>query len=234
MHRSAYASVVICALLGCARAPEPVHDEATPTLELGGREPAIESEPELKPERGEAGLSLGSFRLTYYWLTELPALLEDEPVIELRTCEGEAIASAPVSAAKALRLEGSGKLPDGRVINVGGCSCAGHYACFVELDAERFPWGQGSRGNALQPFVSIATDPEVIAFGTRLYAPALEGVELPGGELHDGCLLAADVGGGIEGAHIDWFAGTKANYRELVSRVADELELFEGGTRCVE
>jgi 3D (Asp-Asp-Asp) domain-containing protein len=142
------------------------------------------------------------------------------------------LATVPSSFANALALEGTGKLLDDRILNIAGCGCGGGFNCFAELDPIQFPWGQGSQGNALDPFHSIATDTSVLAFGTKVYAPALAGVVVPGGEVHDGCLVAADVGGGINGMHIDWFVGLKANYQTLDPDVPETLELFEGGTQC--
>jgi membrane-bound lytic murein transglycosylase len=96
----------------------------------------------------------------------------------------------------------------------------------------QFPWGQGSKGNALVPYLSIATDISVLPFGTSLSAPDLDGLALPGGGTHDGCLRAADVGGGINGMHFDWFVGLEGNYQQLDANVPEQVELFEGGTIC--
>lgn len=226
------------ALLTCVSTSTSEGGEAAQPVELTqpveARADARASEPAATepPPRGAPGQSLGPSRLTYYWLAHEPEHAPNTPLVSVQTCAGVALAEVPASFAKALRLEGSGKLRDGRVLNIGACSCKGTYACFVELDAATYPWGQGSRGNALQPYRSIATDAAVIAYGTWLYAPALDGLRLPGGETHDGCLRAADVGGGIEGAHIDWFVGLKDNYRALAASVPDDVELFAAGERC--
>jgi hypothetical protein len=52
-----------------------------------------------------------------------------------------------------LRLEGSGRLPDGRLVNVANpCDCG---VCFsVVADQTRF--GTGTRNRPLSPFVSVA------------------------------------------------------------------------------
>jgi 3D (Asp-Asp-Asp) domain-containing protein len=182
-------------------------------------------------ETGDPGNSLGVFDITYYWVA-YEGDFDPAPTSDIGTCDGQTIATVPTEFADALSLEGSGKLLDERMINIGGCGCAGGYDCFIELDPNLFPWGQGSQSNALVPYLSIATDTGVLAFGTSIYAPALDGQPLPGGGTHDGCLLAADVGGGINGMHIDWFVGLRNNYLTLDPDVPEQVELFEGGTIC--
>lgn len=180
---------------------------------------------------GEPGASLGNFELTYYWVAYEGDYAGARDT-QVGTCEGRILATVPLAFAKALKLEGTAKLLDDRILNTGGCACGGGYSCFAELDPQKFPWGQGSRGNALVPFVTLATDTAVLPFGTIIYAPALDGLALPDSGAHDGCLYAGDVGGAIVGMHIDWFVGLKGNYRALDPEVPDTVELFEGGTRC--
>lgn len=180
---------------------------------------------------GEPGASLGVFDLTYYWVS-YEGDFAAGATIEIGTCGGAPIASVRAGFADALKIEGSGKLLDERMVNIGGCGCGGGYDCFVELDGVEFPWGQGSQGNPLIPYHTIATDTGVLPFGTSVYAPDLVGQSLPDGTLHDGCLRAGDVGGGIDGMHIDWFVGLEGNYQTLDPDVPETLELFEGGSLC--
>ncbi|HEY9752484.1 MAG TPA: DUF3747 domain-containing protein [Coleofasciculaceae cyanobacterium] len=73
------------------------------------------------------------------------------------------------------------------------------------------PFGEGVRGNQLVPYRTVAVDPGVIPIGSVLYIPAARGVviTLPGGgqAVHDGYFYAADVGGAVQGNHIDVFIG---------------------------
>lgn len=200
-------------------------DDTTDTETTAATETGTET------ETGDPGNSLGVFDLTYYWVA-YEGDFAPAPTSDIGTCGGQTIATVPTEFADALALEGSGRLLDERMINIGGCGCGGGYDCFVELDAMQFPWGQGSQGNALMPFVTIATDTGVLAFGTSVYVPDLDGQPLPGGGTHDGCLLAGDVGGGINGMHIDWFVGLTDNYLTLDPDVPEQVELFEGGTIC--
>jgi hypothetical protein len=209
-----------------AESDSSTHDTTTAETETQG-----ETDTETDASTGDPGNSLGVFDLTYYWVA-FEGDFDPAPTSDIGTCGGQTIATVPTEFADALSLEGSGRLLDGRMINIGGCGCGGGYDCFAELDIMRFPWGQGSQSNPLMPYVSIATDADVLAFGTSIYAPDLDGQPLPGGGTHDGCLLAADVGGGINGMHIDWFVGLRENYLTLDSDVPEQLELFEGGTLC--
>jgi membrane-bound lytic murein transglycosylase len=90
----------------------------------------------------------------------------------------------------------------------------------------------------LEPFRSIAVDRDVIAYGTALYVAELDGELVPGDApwgdfVHDGCVLAADTGGGIVGMHVDWFVGLRSAYRTLDQQLAlDAATVYEGGARC--
>jgi hypothetical protein len=194
-------------------------------------ETSDETETETTDDTGEPGESLGVFDLTYYWVTSEGDFFGD-PDTDVGDCDGNTLATVPATFANALKLEGTGKLLDGRILNIGGCGCGGGFDCFAELDPNEFPWGQGSQSNPLIPFTTIATDTDVLAFGTSVYVPSLVGQALPDGSVHDGCLQAGDVGGGIDGMHIDWFVGLKANYETLDPDVPETVELFEGGTIC--
>ena len=83
-------------------------------------------------------------------------------------------------------------------------------------------WGDGTRGYHLVPYRTLATDPEVIPTGSLVYVPSARGVAIPhpDGELvHDGWFFAADVGGAIDGVHIDTF--TAADVRTDLPQVTN-------------
>jgi len=201
----------------------------------GGGAPDAASGPDAAP-RPDPGPSLGAFRLTYYWITaedEFPgvadtALYDDACAV---------LATVPSAFADDVDLEGTGRLADGRVINVSGsCGCA-RSPCYVEVDAQH-PWGYGVQNRALEPFRSFAVDRTVIPYGTTLWIPELDGVAMPGdapwgGFVHDGCVIAADTGGAIVGMHVDWFVGLRALYQTLDSALGlTELTVHDGGARC--
>jgi len=177
----------------------------------------------------DLGTPLGNVELTYYWVTQ-EADFDGADDTALGDCDSGFLADVPYDFATAIRTEGTGKLDDGTMLNI-DCDCGGGFDCFVELGPE-FPWGMGSAGNALEPYVSIAVDESVIDHGAVLYAPALDGVALPEGGAHDGCVRADDVGGGIVGMHIDWFVGLEVNYLELDPVVPETLDVYADSPQC--
>jgi hypothetical protein len=177
----------------------------------------------------DTGTYFGTVDLTYYWVA-YEGDYSGAADTTLQTCANSDLATVPYAFAVALRLEGTGKLLDDRLLNV-ACPCGGGFSCFVEL-GPGFPWGMGSASNPLEPFVSIAVDHDVIAHGTVLYSPDLDGLELPEGGTHDGCLRADDVGGGIDGMHVDWFVGLAENYQLLDPLVPEQIDLHENAGAC--
>ncbi len=150
----------------------------------------------------------------------------------------------------AMSLEGSGRLASGQMLNVSGnyvpCdpdtsktlqaiaqqSYHNHYGYVgLSLDASKYfayfrsptKWGVGVKGERLYPFVSVAADFSVFPLLTKLYAPQLQGLQLPNGETHGGYLYVQDTGSAIKGAHLDWFVGLKD--WELMGIVPDEIDV---------
>jgi 3D (Asp-Asp-Asp) domain-containing protein len=167
---------------------------------------------------GGYGTAKGTVKLTYYWVTyESDYTGANDTIL----CDGSAntLAVVPLAFANALRIEGTGRLTDGRLLNVGSsCACpSGMTVCYYVPDPATYPWGVGAGSRALKPYRSIAVDKTFITLGHKVYVPELDGVQMPAsyGFVHDGCLEADDVGGGITGAHIDFFVAQKANYLTL-------------------
>ena len=123
----------------------------------------------------------------------------------------EPIAEVTREFAHQLNVQGTGKLRDGRVLNVWGqCGCSTS-PCFKVIEHQ---WGTAGSGRPLQPFRTVAVDPKLIKLGSLLYVPLLEGRVMPGrapfgGFVHDGCVVADDTGGGIKDKQLDLFVGRK-------------------------
>jgi 3D (Asp-Asp-Asp) domain-containing protein len=139
--------------------------------------------------------------------------------VELYTREGYFFGRVPERYACSLKLEGSGLMRDGRIVNYTGSCKFGYGTCFEQLDISDYPFGRGAGQRPLIPFKSVAVDPRVIRLGEPLYIPEFDGIVLPDGSIHDGCVRADDTGGGIKGRKMDFFVVTYGNFRALL----DEL-----------
>jgi 3D (Asp-Asp-Asp) domain-containing protein len=136
--------------------------------------------------------------------------------VELYTQEGFYFGRVPERYACSLKLEGSGLMRDGRVVNYTGPCKYGYGTCFEELEVTDYPFGRGAGQRPLIPFKSVAVDPRVIHLGEPLYIPEFDGMVLPDGSIHDGCVRADDTGGGIKGRKMDFFVVTYGNFRFLL------------------
>jgi 3D (Asp-Asp-Asp) domain-containing protein len=149
--------------------------------------------------------------------TELAAITPDLVTLYDGGGSCEPLADVSKEFAFQITLQGTGKLHDGRVLNIwGACNCD-RTPCFKVTQAK---WGTAGNGKPLQPFRTIAVDPRVVKLGSLLYIPLLEGRTMPGrrpwgGYVHDGCVIADDTGGHILGNRIDLFVGRKAYYLGL-------------------
>lgn len=132
---------------------------------------------------------------------------------EVQFCDA-AMAGAVIIAHATYRVTGTGRAPQANCKRVFSRFARRHPVSADALGRSRFAqidaaFGLGVHGMRLIPGRSIATDPDYIATGTVLYVPALRGLRVAGGALHDGYLFAADVGEGLQGEHIAWFAGLR-------------------------
>ena len=148
--------------------------------------------------------------------TELAAVAPElVSLYEPRACK--AIAEVSPEFAAQIQLQGTGKLRDGRVLNIwGACPCE-RRPCFKVTENQ---WGTAGTGKPLEPFRTVAVDRNVVKLGSLLYVPLLEGRTMPGrppwgGFVHDGCLVDDDTGGGIDGKQLDLFVGRRAYYLGL-------------------
>jgi 3D (Asp-Asp-Asp) domain-containing protein len=139
--------------------------------------------------------------------------------VELYTNDGYFFSRVPERYACSLKLEGSGLMRDDRIVNYTGACKFGYGTCFEQLDVTDFPFGRGAGLRPLIPFKSVAVDPRVVPLGEPLYIPEFDGMVLPDGSIHDGCVRADDTGGGIKGRKLDFFVVTYGNFRMLL----DEL-----------
>ena len=230
MHAAVIAPLALA--FGCQAAESDASSK--PPVEVAAVQPA---EPVV---RDEGPKQLGLFTITFYYVvgeeevvakakakaandnvsseegTDLAAVAPVEEKVTLySTTKGkkscEPIADVSREFAQQLRVQGTGKLRDGRVLNIWGhCGCETS-PCYKVIEHQ---WGTAGSGRALQPFRTVAVDPKLIKLGSLLHVPLLEGRVMPGrapwgGFVHDGCVVADDTGGGIKGEQLDLFVGKK-------------------------
>ena len=148
---------------------------------------------------------VGRAVLSFYWIIdENAAQYRSGSGAVLRDARGRVIASTSRKFRKALVLEGTGWLRDGRVVMY-DCRVGGEHR-FRVTKAKN---GRAVTGCELVPYRTVAVDPRVIKLGSMLYIPQLKGARLPDGTLHDGVFLAADRGH-FRGHHVDLFVGVSA------------------------
>lgn len=147
------------------------------------------------------------------------AAVPENTWVELYTAEGYFFGRVRERFAWSLRMEGSGLMMDGRVVNYKGACKYGYGTCFEQLDLGVHPFGRGAGKRPLIPFKSVAVDPKLIAIGEPLYIPEFDGLPLPDGSIHDGCVRADDTGGGIKQRKMDFFVVTYGNFRYLLDQL---------------
>jgi len=152
-------------------------------------------------------------KLTYYWIKyQKPT---DVGTTELRSCDGKTVfGTSSRKFATQLRMEGTGHLLNGKILNLGNCNCGdgtNTFNCFMDLtNVKRAPFGFGVQNLPLTPFVSVANNDKNRKIGSKLYAPDFDGIRLPNGKIHDGCMIKVDaIGRGGKASHIDVFALTE-------------------------
>jgi len=188
-----------------------------------------DAEPEPKPKL------LGTFHMTYYWMEQEESSDKKNTAIYTPSCKR--IARVNRKFARRLAMEGTGRLEDGRTINVARkCTCKFSPCFFVAKDDHR--WGVGVRSRPLSPFRSIAVDKRKIRYGTRVYIAELDGLTMPGappwgGFVHDGCVTADDTGGGVKGRQVDFFAAKRQHYDAFFRRhKLTRVTVYDGAERC--
>jgi 3D (Asp-Asp-Asp) domain-containing protein len=189
-----------------------------------------------------SGTALGKFRNTYYNFPNERNYRGTK--VSLFDARCRTIARVPTAFHDTLCVQGSGSLATGVTVSFArrNCSCArtcprtDQQICFDRLDPDRFPWGRGSAGTAIEPLYSVAVDVAVIPLGTTLFIPEYVGMprELEGSATHDGCFVAEDRGIHVRGQHVDIFTGDVALTRLWDERVPTNrgVHVFVDSPRC--
>ncbi len=132
------------------------------------------------------------------------------------------IAHVTLGFRKELDIQGTGRLRDGRILNVAD-RINGTWRYRILAPGE---YGHGIFGHRIHPLRSVAMDfqhlckqggytycdqpIEIIRqklVGTLLFMPKLQGARLANGAIHDGYVCAQDIGGAIQQDRVDLFVG---------------------------
>jgi hypothetical protein len=93
---------------------------------------------------------------------ELASIAPDPVTLYAGDGKCEPIAEVSKDFATQLAVQGTGKLRDGRVLNIWGhCNCK-RTPCFKVTQAQ---WGTAGTGRSLLPFRTVAVDPKVVKLG---------------------------------------------------------------------
>jgi hypothetical protein len=133
-------------------------------------------------------------KLTYYYVHKAKA--GNIPILD---STGGTIALVSYDSYKNMVLEGTGRLPDGRLANV--TMDTTQHPTFGKLYVFKIVRAAtGASGKELTPFESVAVDRKVFPMGTKLSLKELNRI-----------VVAEDTGGAIKGNHIDYFIGEEGN-----------------------
>jgi 3D (Asp-Asp-Asp) domain-containing protein len=156
---------------------------------------------------------IGRFRITFYYLVD-EADYKPSTRWAIRDMRGNVIARTSFNFRRHLLMEGSGRLRDGRVVTY-----QRHLHGEARFRVTKHEYGAGIGTCPLVPYRTIAVDPKLIPFGTRVFIPQFVGIELPDGTKHDGFFMAHDRSHYVRGGHIDLFMKHgKKSVRPFTSR----------------
>ena len=193
--------------------------EAASDKEPAGVSPKLDLRGKFKERAGYPLAEPGGYKMSCYWLAWESEYASEPYDVDIYTRQGFRIGRFPRAYVFELKMEGSGILRDGRVINYDGTCSYGVGTCFTELNPREHPLGKGGQQRALLPFKSVAVDPRFVPLGTTLFLPELRGMVLPDGTKHDGCVRADDTGGNIRRRELDFFVESYDNYKYLEDRL---------------
>src|SRR6188768_2100656 len=165
---------------GCNAAASDAADKPSQQPEVAVVQPA-------KPKVDEGPKKLGLFTITFYYVTSEEEVAAKKPKAkpandntdlagsdvdtelasaappEMATIYSKAgcepIAEVTREFSQQLKIQGTGRLRDGRVLNVSGHCACDNSPCFKVIQQQ---WGTGGSGRALHPFRTVAVDPKLI------------------------------------------------------------------------
>ncbi|KAI8644282.1 hypothetical protein BD408DRAFT_430697 [Parasitella parasitica] len=138
----------------------------------------------------------------------------------LKDRKGRTIAKVSKITYEKFQMEGTGLLLSGTMVNLDEGN-----SIFMKLNRKKTPYGLGSNENSLVPWVSVAAND--IKKGTTLYIKKLDGVKLPDGKVHNGCVRVDDHGWALGGCHIDFFVLQYKAYKLFDSKLPEHVSVVQ-------
>ncbi|KAG1436642.1 hypothetical protein G6F56_013471 [Rhizopus delemar] len=116
-------------------------------------------------------------------------------------------------------MEGTGLLKNGIMVNLDEGE-----STFLKVNRKKTPYGLGGdNDNKLVPWVSVASND--LKIGTKLYIKQLDGVKLPDGKRHNGCVRVDDDGWSFGGCQLDFFTLQFTAYRKLENKLPSKVSV---------
>ncbi|KAI9258972.1 hypothetical protein BDA99DRAFT_538891 [Phascolomyces articulosus] len=167
--------------------------------------------------------------LTQYWIPKEGDKDEDNDghslsltgskTKKLKTASGKTIAKVSKSTYEKFQMEGTGLLKNGKMVNLDSGKDK-----FMEVDRKKDPFGIGEDDDvALDPWVSVASND--LDRGTTLYIHELDGLKLPDGKTHNGCVRVDDEGWSFDGCQLDWFILEYGAYKTLDNKIPENVKV---------
>ncbi|ORX52487.1 hypothetical protein DM01DRAFT_1336861 [Hesseltinella vesiculosa] len=168
--------------------------------------------------------------LTFYWIPKQgdKDMLNNGQVVslngpktqQLKSDNGKTIAKVSKYTYEKFQMEGTGLLQNGIMVNLGNSKNQ-----FQVVDRKNSPYGVGSNDNSLVPWVSVASND--LKRGTTLYVKELDGLKLPDGKVHNGCVRVDDQGWSFGSCQLDFFTLQFSAYQALDNKVPGHVTVTQ-------
>ncbi|KAI8374037.1 hypothetical protein EDC96DRAFT_457637 [Choanephora cucurbitarum] len=140
---------------------------------------------------------------------------------KLKTTSGSTIAKVSKSTYEKFQMEGTGLLKNGVMVNLDSGNDT-----FMKVNRKKSPYGLGSEeNNRLVPWISVASND--LRKGTKLYIKQLDGLKLPDGKKHNGCVRVDDEGWSFSGCQLDFFVLQFSAYQKLDDMLPNKVTVQE-------
>ncbi|KAI8644267.1 hypothetical protein BD408DRAFT_384133 [Parasitella parasitica] len=171
-----------------------------------------------------------SVKMTYYWIPKegekdmnnkgKSIKLNGIKTKKLKDKNGKKIAKVSKVTYNKFQMEGTGLLKSGTMVNLSTSK-----KTFMKVDRSKAPYGLGPNNKGLVPWVSVASND--IKLGTTLYIKELDGITLPNGVSHNGCVRVDDQSWSMGSCQLDFFVLQFSAYQVLDKKIPSKVKATE-------